>query len=124
MARTSISSKVILLDQLKRERDDIDAQIKDLQSDIIDALDSKGEKSLVVDLDDRAIRATKVQSVRTVIDENTLKKSLGEKVWMKVSTRILDKKKLEAYIATGEVDPMIVAECSTETPSSPYIKIT
>lgn len=124
MARTSISSKVILLDQLKRERDDIDAQIKDLQSDIIDALDNKGEKSLVVDLDDRAIRATKVQSVRTVIDENTLKKSLGEKVWMKVSTRILDKKKLEAYIATGEVDPMIVAECSTETPSSPYIKIT
>lgn len=124
MARTSISSKVILLDTLKRERDDIDAQIKELQEDIIDALDQKGDKSLVVDLEDRTLKATKVQSVRTIIDENTLKKSLGEKTWMKVSTRVLDKKKLEAYIATGEVDPMIVAECSTEAPSSPYIKIT
>lgn len=123
MARSSITKNIILLEQLKHDRDQIDAQIKVLQDDIIDALDKMEEKTLIVDVDDRAIKATKVQPVRTVIDENSLKRSLGEKLWMKISTRILDKKKLEAYIATGEVDPMIVAECSTENPSSPYIKL-
>lgn len=124
MARNGINSKIVLLDQLKRERDDIDVQIKELQSVIIDTLDKTDQKTVAVDTDDRTIKATKVQPVRTIIDESTLKKSLGEKVWMKVSTRVLDKKKLEAYMATGEVDPMIVAECSTESPSSPYIKLT
>jgi uncharacterized protein YciI len=124
MATKKITDKIALLDSLKRERDDIDDQIKEVQSDIIAELDRLEEKTLVVEIDDRKVKATKVQGTRTTIDENTLKRSLGEKLWMKVSTRILDKKKLEAHIASGEVDPLVVAEASTETQTSPYIKIT
>jgi len=124
MATKKITDKIALLDSLKRERDDIDDQIKEVQSDIIAELDRLEEKNLIVEIDDRKVKATKVQGTRTTIDENTLKRSLGEKLWMKVSTRILDKKKLEAHIASGEVDPLVVAESSTETQTSPYIKIT
>jgi uncharacterized protein YciI len=124
MATKKITDKIALLDSLKRERDDIDDQIKEVQSDIIAELDRLEEKTLIVEIDDRKVKATKVQGTRTTIDENTLKRSLGEKLWMKVSTRILDKKKLEAHIASGEVDPLVVAESSTETQTSPYIKIT
>lgn len=38
--------------------------------------------------------------------------------------RVLDKKKLEANIASGDVDPIAVAECTTETPNKPYVKLT
>lgn len=119
-----LADKVARLEELKRDKAEIDGQIKELQTDIIDTLDRAEQKSISVELDGRTIKATKVQSVKTIIDENSLKRSLGEKLWMKVSTRMLDKKKLEAYIATGEVDPMVVAECSTESDNAPYVKIT
>jgi len=119
----ALASKVALLEQLKQDKAEVDGQIKDLQAEIIDLLDRAEEKTFVVDLDGRQVKATKVQGVKTVIDESSLKRSLGEKLWMKVSTRVLDKKKLEAFIAAGEVDPMTVAECSTENEIAPYVKL-
>jgi len=124
MATKKIINKIALLDDLKRERDEIDAQIKEVQSEVLLELDRLQEKTIVVEIDSRKLKATKVEGVRTTIDENTLKKSLGEKLWLRVSTRVLDKKKLEAHIASGEVDPIIVAESSTEKANAPYIKIT
>lgn len=124
MTKRGISNRVARLQELKQERDAIDAEIKEMQQEVIDALDELNEKSISVDIEGRQVKATKVEPVRTTIDEASLKRALGEKSWMKVSTRILDKKKLEAFIATGEIDAMVVAECTTENPSSPYIKIT
>lgn len=124
MATKKVTDKIALLDDLKRERDEIDEQIKEVQADIIAELDRIQEKTIVVEIDSRKVKATKVEGVRTTIDENSLKRSLGEKLWMKVSTRVLDKKKLEAHIASGEVDPIVVAEASTEKANAPYIKLT
>ena len=124
MARKSVASQVALLDQLKQDKKTLDSQIKEVEGWIIDHLDELGQKKISVDVSDRQITATKVQGTRTTIDENSLKRSLGEKLWLKVSTRILDKKKLEAYIASGEVDPLLVADCSTDSESAAYIKIT
>lgn len=124
MATKKITDKIALLDNLKRERDDLDDQIKEVQADIIAELDRIQEKTLTVEIDSRKVKATKVEGVRTTIDENSLKRSLGEKLWMKVSSRVLDKKKLEAHIASGEVDPIVVAEASTEKEIAPYIKLT
>lgn len=121
--KKSLARKVSLLGQLKAEKDDIESQIKELQDSIVEILDSVEQKSLVVELEDRSVKATKIQAVRTTIDESSLKKSLGDKIWLKVSVRVLDKKRLEAAIAHGEVDPLVVAECSTETESAPYIKL-
>ncbi len=124
MARKTIANQVALLDQLKQEKTDIAEKIKEVEAWLIDQLDEAGQKTLTVDVADRHVKVTKVQGTRTVIDENTLKRSLGEKLWMKVSTRVLDKKKLEAFIASGEIDPLVVADSSTETENAAYIKIT
>lgn len=124
MATKKITNKVALLDELKREREEIDEQIKEVQQEIISELDRIQEKTIVVEIDERRVKATKVEGIRTTIDENTLKKSLGEKLWVKVSSRVLDKKKLEAHIASGEVDPIVVAESSTEKANAPYVKLT
>ena len=96
-----------------------------MQSQIIDHLDSSEIKSLTVeDPDGRQIKVTKVQGIRTIIDEGSLKSKLGAKMWNKVSTQVLDKKKLEAHIATGDIDPLLVADCSTEQTNKPYVKLT
>ena len=124
MSPKKLQEKIELLESLKFDKDAIESQIKGVQSEIMDALDEMNAKTYAVEYDNRTIKVTKVQSVRTTIDESSLKRVLGEKLWMKVSTRILDKKKLEAFVASGEVDPMTVAECSTESESAPYIKLT
>lgn len=123
MTKRGLNTRIARLAELKQERDEIDAAIKEVQAEILQGLDDIQEKSLTVEVDGRNVRATKVEAVRTTIDEKSLKHSLGEKLWLKVSTRVLDKKKLEAFIATGEVDAMVVAECSTENPTAPYIKL-
>lgn len=123
MARASLSQKVAEFDRLKAERDALDAQIKALQADLLAVLDKEGKKSIPVEVDGRTFKVTKVQSTSMVIDEGSLKRVLGEKAWMKVSTRTLDRKKLEASIAANETDPIIVAECSTEKVNAPYIKL-
>jgi hypothetical protein len=122
--KKSIVTKVIELEAAKRERERLDQHIADLQSAILTQLDGMGQKSMTVELEDRNIKVTKVQGVRVTIDELSLKKRLGAKTWDQVSTRVLDKKKLEANIASGDVDPIAVAECTTETPNKPYVKLT
>lgn len=122
--KKSIVTKVIELEQAKREREALDQHIADLQEAIITQLDGQGQKSLTVELEGRNIKVTKVQGVRVIIDEISLKKRLGAKSWEHVSTRVLDKKKLEAHIAAGDVDPLVVAECTTEQPNKPYVKLT
>lgn len=125
ITRKSISDKIVELDSVKREREALDARIATLQSQIIDHLDSSEIKSLTVeDPDGRQIKVTKVQGIRTIIDEGSLKSKLGAKMWNKVSTQVLDKKKLEAHIATGDIDPLLVADCSTEQTNKPYVKLT
>ena len=123
IVRKSVAAKIIELEAAKHERARLDDRIADLQAAIIAQMDSQEQTTMVVDLEDRNIKVTKVQGIRTIIDEISLKKKLGAKAWEHVSTRVLDKKKLEAHIATGEVDPLVVAECSTEQPNKPYLKL-
>jgi hypothetical protein len=120
-----LNDDVIALDALRRKKDELEDTIDALQQRIVLTLDSLEVKTHSVEGEGgRTIKATRSQSNRTVIDETGLKKSLGETLWNKVSSRVLDKKKLEAYIASGEVNPTTVAKCSTENEGKPYIRIT
>ena len=120
-----LNEDIIALDELRRQKDELEDTIDALQQRIVATLDSLEVKSHEVEVNgSRSIKATRAQSNRTVIDEVGLKKSLGETLWNKVSSRVLDKKKLEAYIASGEVNPTTVAKCSTENEGKPYIRIT
>ena len=124
---TVLKRRVELLEKLRHEKELLDVQIKDVQAEIVDALDDMDQKSISVPVSskegERLVKATKIQNHRTTIDEASLRHALPEKVWIMISTRVLDKKKLEAHMAAGDVDPTVVANASTETASAPYIKI-
>jgi len=124
MARMSLPKLVAEYDRLKQERDALDAQMKTVQAGMLAALDAKGEKTIPVEVDGRTVKVTRVQAISMIIDESSLKRLLGEKGWMKVSTRVLDRKKLEASIAANETDPILVAEASSEKVGAPYVKVT
>jgi len=120
-----VEDKIRLLDELKREAKGLDEQIKDIQREVLAAMLKRKDKTLVVDVEgNRTVKATLVQPTNTRLDAEKLEVALGEKTWLLVSTRVLDQKKLEARIATEEVDAGIVAECTTTTPGTSYVKIT
>jgi hypothetical protein len=69
------------------------------------------------------ITGTLVESSGLTIDEHRLQRAVGATNWQKITSRVLDKAKLEDAIARGLVDATLVAECSAETPRRPYVKI-
>ena len=122
MSNIKARALITELDALKREYADLKKQIDATQAAVIREM---GEtKSLSVEVGERKIRATRVQSFQTVIDESALRHALGASGWTKVSTRILDRKKLEAQMAIGGVDALKVAQCSTEKPKAEFVKLT
>lgn len=66
---------------------------------------------------------TLVEGSTMSLDEEKLKKAIGAQMWNKITTRTLDRKKLDAFIASGEINPMIVARVTTEVPRKPFVKI-
>lgn len=76
-----------------------------------------------VALEDEGVEAT-VQMKRRetmTIDPERLKKALGAPTFNKLTTPQLDESKVEAAIQLGEIDPNVVASCTTET-STPYLE--
>jgi len=69
------------------------------------------------------ITGTLVESTGLTIDEERLKRAVGATKWQGITSRVLDRAKLEDAIAKGTIDPTLVAECSQETPRRPYVKV-
>ena len=69
------------------------------------------------------VTGTLVESTGLTIDEERLKRAVGATKWQGITSRVLDRAKLEDAIAKGVIDPTLVAECSQETPRRPYVKI-
>lgn len=70
------------------------------------------------------LKVTRVQGSRVVTDPAKLKSRLRADQWKLVTDQVLSKAKLEAAMTTGQVDPVIVASCSDDKPSKPYVLIT
>jgi hypothetical protein len=121
-----VVAKVARLEELKHQSEQIVEEVNQIRAELLKDVTKAGVKTLPVEIGDRIVKVTVVESKSVlVIDEAALKNALGEKGWMRVSTRIMDRKKLEASIAANETDPQIVAECSVEVPGkAPYIKVT
>jgi hypothetical protein len=66
---------------------------------------------------------TLVARERPILNEEGLKKSLGAKKWNRLTMRVLDKKKLEAALESGEVDPMLVAQNSIVVEDKAFLKV-
>lgn len=112
------------LSNLKEQSAHINEQMKSTQAQIIDLMAERKTSSHVVRSGVRRITATIVRGSRLVLDEPALKKRLGADMWNKVTTRVLDRKKLDAFVASGEIDANEIAAASEEVDNAEYVKIT
>lgn len=98
--------------------------VKGHQERVVEALQNTKTKSHKVEINGQAWGVTLVEGTSVVLDEGKLKKRIGAALWNKITTRSLDKKKLEAFIASGEIKSTDVAACSDLIPKTPFTKIT
>lgn len=69
-------------------------------------------------------KVTYVQNTTTVVNEDSFKKEIGARAFNKLTTAKLDRKKLEAALDTGEVDPIILGKHTETKPSKAFIRYT
>lgn len=117
--RQIMDEAVTTLDSLRTDKKRLDENIKEVQESLLTVMEACDIKQWKVG----DLKASRVQASSVVTDEGKLKSRLGVSLWTKVSTRRLDKKKLDAFIASGEIDPKDVAACSTEKTNAPFIRI-
>jgi len=122
--RRKTQDALVELRDLRSEKRNLEDSISVVQDAALDGLSELGIKSITIDLDTITVLGTRVDGTTLHIDEGKLRKRLGARLWQRVSTRTLDRNKLEALVAAGDIDPRIVAECSEENPKKPYIRIT
>lgn len=119
------TEKIIVLRDIKAKVKSLGEEAKIVQTEVIDMIKGKGNKTMTVqDSSGVDIMATVVESTSMAIDEARLKKAVGAATWKKITTPRLDDKLLEQAIQAGEVDVNVVAQCTTESPRAPYIKLT
>jgi hypothetical protein len=79
-------------------------------------------KTYVNDL--QTAQITYTQRTTYEINEAGLRKALKAKTFDKYTIKKLDRKKLEAAMDTGEIDPIAVAPYVTPKPGKPYLTFT
>lgn len=120
-----LDAAIIVYHQHKNTAKALNEQIAETSEFIISVMDKLGYKSHTVTGEDGTIhKATFVQAMRVGLDEASLKTKVGATMWRKITTLVLDKRKLDAFVKSGEIDPMVVASVTTEEPNKPFIKIT
>lgn len=115
----TMQDDLVELARLKDQQKSLGEQVYEAEARLIDAMERKGQKTVSAG----DLRGTLVKGTTITIDEAALKKSLGARLWGKVTKQVLDKEKLEAHIVTGEVDPNVVASVSAEKDRKPFVKV-
>ena len=108
-------------DQIKR----IDDDVKTAQEELVGIMQNDGRKTATVpnQAGTGDLSITLVEGSTMVLDEAKLKVALGAQMWNKVTTRVLDRKKLDAFVASGEINPLVIARASSEKPRTPFVKV-
>ncbi len=88
------------------------------EAELVEYMQTNQKKTLTVGQH----RATYVSSSTFTVDETRLKKALGATSYNKLTTAKFDRKKLEAAMESGDVDPHVVSPCVTEKKSRPFLR--
>lgn len=105
--------------RLRAERDAAEAALAAQQEYVISLLDEMGVKSTSTS----RYKITKRFSERVVVNESGLKKALGAVKFNKLTDRKLNRAKLNAAVAAGEVDPVLVAQNSDIKETSAWVSV-
>lgn len=101
----------------------IDAQLEYDQAEIrlVEVLRSNERKSTTVSDGDKMVRATVTQRETVKVDEPSLRKAVGAKVFDALCTKKLSTSLLKEAVAEGVVDAVVVAQHSQVTMGKAYI---
>lgn len=124
MSLNEVQQALIELALMKKHRDVAAERYALAEKRAIDALKAAGQKTVsAVFPDGETVKGTLVQPQRVIIDEERLKKALPAPKWKKVVKEVLDKDKLEAAVALGEIDTNIVAGVSSVVDSKASVRL-
>jgi ATP-dependent helicase YprA (DUF1998 family) len=115
-----LDTAILLYQEARKDLELHQREVEAHQARIIDLLRRRGIKT-------HTFGKTKVTMVRPetmTFDENGLRKALGAKVFNKLTTAKLDRKKLEKAIESGEIDPVVVAQNTTLILQNTHIRVT
>jgi hypothetical protein len=126
-----LCDSLLLLADAKKAKEEAEANYKKIAKEYQALLEEIGEAShsfVYIDSDKSRTKykllGTKVAPTSLTIDEEGLKKELGEEKWKTVSRRVLDRKLLEHAILNDTVNPQALADHSEEVPKTPYVRVT
>lgn len=122
-SRPPLEQAICDLESKRSQKAELDAEIKALQGEVLELM-GDAKTSRAVAIDGRELKVTRIQNTSLLIDPESLKTKIGIPLWNKITTRVMDKKKLEAFVASGEISEIVVADCSSESLGSPFVKVT
>lgn len=124
MASAAVTKNLLDLALLKNRAKEIAHDIGEAESRLIESMHKAGQKTTSVSLPSGdTVKGTLVEPQTVVIDEDRLKKALGAKQWAKVTKTVLDKVKLEAAVALGDIDTPTIASVSTIKDIKPSVRV-
>lgn len=120
-----LGDKIVTIHGLGEEIKELTQGRDVLREDVLTQLQAARMKSMThVTDDDVKYTATVVAPTRVIVNPDKLKKAIGAEAFKKITKPVMVEALLEDAIAQGTIDMNIVAQCSDEVPSKPYIKIT
>lgn len=119
----NIEEKMVKIADLRKQNAANSAEITVLQDEIVEGLDGLGIKKHTTNVGGHLYSASLQQNTSRSVDEKRLKRKVGMSIWGQITSRVLDRKKLDAAVANGVVDPVDLADCITETPSKKFVKV-
>lgn len=114
-----LDNTVERINELKKEKAQIEAEIKSLTGELTDL----AKKQEVKTLETGKYRVTVVTTERVSFDSDVIKHSLPKEKWKAISQRTVSKALIEKAIRTGLIQPTEVEDGVKITHSSPYIRV-
>jgi len=110
--------------RLVDEKEELDVAVEKAKQRVIELAAIKGQKSLSATIDNKKVVATVSSRMITKFNEEGLKKALGAVSYKRLCKLVIDRRKVEEAIEGEQLDPVVVAQFTTVTPSAPYIRLT
>lgn len=106
---------------LRRQAEDLDAQIKEAKETLATCLAELPGQSLIVE---GLGKYSLISPSRTTIDWEAILDKITPKQRALITVPVVDQKKFEAAVELGAIDSSVLDGHITETPTTPYVKET
>jgi hypothetical protein len=122
--RIKLDTLTVAFAELQAKADEATRAANDVKKVLAEALEQDQIKTHEVQDGGKIYRATFLQAIVPIIDEEGLEKELGAEVYDRYTKKVLDKKALEQAMESNEVDPLKVGKHVTERKNAASVRFT